>query len=314
MERGAHHEAALRLLNRGGAPSSQREAGAALCLTPATGMAQNWARTLDSTTTMNTSPKTPIVLALLLCLAAGAWGQNNAAPGTWVPLFNGKDLTGWTPKIKGYPLGENFGNTFRFTNGVLQVAYDQYPKFDSKFGHLFWKEKLSNYMLRVEYRFVGQQTPGGPGWAFRNSGVMLHCQPPESMGKDQDFPVSIEVQLLGGDGKNTRPTANLCTPGTHVVMDGKLFTPHCTSSSSKTYHGDQWVTVELEVRGNKLIKHIVEGQTVLSYGQPQLDDSDPDARKLAQLGPKQLSGGYISLQAESHPVEFRKVELLKLEE
>jgi hypothetical protein len=254
------------------------------------------------------------IIALLLAATAGGLGQQPAAPAPWVPLFNGKDLTGWTPKIKGYPLGENFGNTFRVKDGVLQVAYDQYTRFDNKFGHLFWKERLSHYRLRVEYRFVGEQTPGGPGWALRNSGVMIHGQPPETMEKDQDFPVSIEVQLLGGSGSGTRPTANLCTPGTHVVMNGKLWTQHCTNSRSKTYHGDQWVTVEIEVRGDKLIQHLVEGEVVLSYTQPQLDEGDAHARKLAGKGPKLLNGGHISLQAESHPVEFRKVELLKLEE
>ena len=241
-------------------------------------------------------------------------GLCQKTPETWIPLFNGKDLTGWTPKFKGHLLGENYRDTFRVENGVLKVAYDQYPEFKGEFGHLFWKEKFSHYRLRVEYRFVGEQTRGGPGWAFRNSGLMLHCQMPESMEKDQEFPVSIEVQLLGGGGTGTRSTANLCTPGTHVVMDGKLVTQHCTNSRSRTYHGDQWVMVEVEVRGGRLIKHIVEGETVLSYSEPQLDDGDPYARKLAQQGPRLVKGGYISLQAESHPIEFRKVELLRLDE
>jgi hypothetical protein len=134
------------------------------------------------------------------------------------------------------------------------------------------------------------------------------------MRKDQEFPVSIEVQLLGGNGTDKRPTGNLCTPGTHVVLDGKLFTPHCKNSSSKTYHGDQWVTAEVEVRGNKSIKHFIEGELVLEYTQPQLDETDGDAAKLIEQagGNKMLSGGSISLQAESHPVEFRKVELRRL--
>ena len=113
------------------------------------------------------------------------------------------------------------------------------------------------------------------------------------MTKDQDFPVSIEVQFLGGTGTGERPTANLCTPGTHVVMDGQLITRHCTSSKSKTYHGDQWVTVEIEVHGSRLIKHIIDGQTVLEYTAPQLDpniNSTFDLRTLLlnQQGP--LSG------------------------
>jgi hypothetical protein len=144
---------------------------------------------------------------------------------------------------------------------------------------------------------------------------MIHGQTPDTMTKDQDFPASIEVQLLGGSGSGERHTANLCTPGTHVVMNGKLHTQHCTDSKTKTYHGDQWVTVELEVRGNQLIKHTIEGVTVLEYTQPQLDEGDASAQRLlAQGADKMLSGGTISLQSESHPVHFRKVELLKLEE
>lgn len=249
-----------------------------------------------------------MLMIVSLSTALGA-----ARSGTWIPIFNGKDLTGWTPKIRGYDLGVNHGNTFRVEGGVLKVAYDQYAKFDDKFGHIFYHEKLSNYVVRLEYRFTGQQAPGGPGWAFRNSGIMLHCQPPETMTKDQDFPVSIEVQLLGGDGKNKRTTANLCTPGTHVVMDGKLVTQHCVESKSKTYHGDQWVTAEIEVQGSSIIKHVIEGETVLTYTLPQLDEGDANARKLIGSTPKIVSEGYISLQSESHPVEFRKVEIMKLD-
>jgi hypothetical protein len=220
----------------------------------------------------------------------------------WVSLFNGKNLDGWKVKITGYDLNDNFGNTFRVEDGILKVSYENYDKFNGRFGHIFYDGTFSHYILRVEYRFVGEQCPGGPGWAFRNNGIMAHGQSAESMKKDQDFPNSIEVQLLGGNGTDTRPTGNLCTPGTHVVMDGKLIKQHCISSSSKTYHGDQWVTIELEVHGNSVIKHIIDGEVVLEYERPQLDDGTL------------LSEGSISLQAESHPTEFRKVEILLLEE
>jgi Domain of Unknown Function (DUF1080) len=253
----------------------------------------------------------------LLALAFGAFeasGQDLPSNEKWIPLFNGKNLDGWKPKITGYELGENYGDTFRVEDGILKVAYDKYPKFDSKFGHLFFDRKFSNYRLRIEYRFVGDQCPGGPSWAFRNSGVMIHGQPPESMRKDQQFPVSIEVQFLGGNGKDKRPTGNVCTPGTNIVMRDKLITQHCIDSSSMTYHGDDWITVEAEVHGNGIIKHIVNGETVIEYEKPQLDDRDPDARKLIKNGDKMLHEGSISLQAESHPIEFRKVEILPLAE
>lgn len=256
-----------------------------------------------------------LAAGVLFCLAgAPARAAEPAANNGWIPLFNGRNLDGWKIKIKGFELGDNHLDTFRVENGLLRVVYDRYARFDDRFGHLFYEKPFSHYRLRVEYRFVGTQTPGGPGWAFRNSGLMLHCQPPETMRKMQDFPVSIEVQLLGGDGRAERSTANLCTPGTHVVMNGKLHTPHCTDSRSKTFHGDQWVTVEVEVRGDQIIRHFVNGEPVLEYEQPQLDPGDADARRLLEQrgGEKLLKEGYIALQAESHPVEFRKVELLPL--
>jgi hypothetical protein len=235
----------------------------------------------------------------------------------WRQLFNGRDLEGWTPKIRGEKVGDNYGNTFRVEDGVLKVVYDPaaYPTFDQKYGHLFFNEPFSRYRLRIEYRFTGDQCAGGEGWALRNSGVMIHGEDPAGMPIDKDFPASIEVQFLGGPDKGERTTANLCTPGTHVVMDGKLFTPHCTTSKSKTYRGDQWVTVELEVNGNGKIRHIIDGETVMEYEQPQLDEKDKRSKEAlaARHGDKQLSGGTIALQSESHPIEFRKVEIQLLD-
>lgn len=234
--------------------------------------------------------------------------------GEWVSLFNGKDMAGWSPKIRYSGFGENYGNTFRVEDGLLKVRYDQYKDgFGERFGHLFYKTEFSNYRFRVEYRFVGEQCKGGAGWAIRNSGVMVHGQKPETMAKDQDFPVSIEVQLLAGNGKDGRTTSNLCTPGTNVVMDGKLVKKHCVSSSSKTHHLDEWVTAEIEVRGNTVIRHLLDGETVLEYNHPQLDVTDQFAKKLIKGDELQLDSGTISLQSESHPCEFRKVEIMLLD-
>jgi hypothetical protein len=243
-------------------------------------------------------------LAALILLAAPAAAQDD-----WRPLFNGKDLDGWTVKIKGFDAGDNHADTFRVEDGVLKVSYDNYTQFDNKFGHIFYKDKFSHYVLRVEYRFVGEQVRGGPGWAIRNNGIMFHSQSPQSMRKDQDFPVSIEAQLLGGTGKGERPTMNVCTPGTHIVMGGKLITRHCTNSKSRTFHGDQWVTAELEVHGGDKVIHRVNGEVVMEYEKPQLDPGDADAKKMIQGDNLILEEGYIALQAESHPTEFRKIEI-----
>lgn len=255
-----------------------------------------------------------VVMVGAICSTGCASQAGKSAEGRWISLFNGKDLKGWHPKITGYDLDDNFGNTFRVEDGLLKVRYDQYEKFDGKFGHLFYETPFSHYRMRVEYRFVGEQTPGGPGWAFRNSGIMFHCQSPKSMRKDQDFPVSIEAQILGGNGTDNRSTANVCTPGTHIVMNDRLITQHCINSKSETYHGDQWVTMEIEVHGNEKIRQLVNGEVVLEYERPQLDDGDADAKKLIKDGNTALGAGYVALQAESHPLEFRKVELMPLEE
>lgn len=255
-----------------------------------------------------------IAALVITALLIGCAPKNAPQDDGWISLFNGVDLDGWTPKIAGYELGENFGETFRVEDGVLKVAYDQYETFDNRFGHIFYKEKFSSYVFRVEYRFLGEQTPGGPGWAFRNSGIMIHCQAPESIAKEQSFPVCIEVQLLGGNGVDERTTGNLCTPGTNVVLAGKLETQHCINSTSPTFHGDQWVTAEVEVHGAGRIIHRINGETVLEYEQPQYDPRDADAQKLIKSDDLLIREGYISLQAESHPVEFRNIQIKVLKE
>jgi hypothetical protein len=262
------------------------------------------------------APLRPIVLAACTFALVAACAQPEVAPAqpTWIPLFNGEDLDGWTPKFSGFELGDNYKNTFRVEDGLLRVAYDEWESFGGEFGHLFFATPFSNYRLRVEYRFVGDQLENGPGWAFRNNGMMLHCQSPESMELDQDFPASIEAQMLGGDGTNARTNGNLCTPSTHVVMKGELEKRHCINSTSNTYHGDEWVTIELEVRGHEIIRHWLDGEVVLEYTEPQLDEGDVYAQSLMAAGsPKQLSGGYISLQAETHPIDFRSIEVLSLD-
>ena len=248
----------------------------------------------------------------LIPLLASA--QPIAPPAEWIQLFNGKDLDGWIPKIRGYPVGENFGNTFRVQDGLLAVSYDAYGKFDSRFGHLFYRQPFSHYLLRVEYRFIGEQAAEGPGWATHNSGAMLHAQAPATMGLTQDFPISIEVQFLGGlgDGR-ARTTANLCTPGTNVVYKEKFTSAHCMNSTSPTFDGDQWVTVEALVLGGTRMVHYVNGAAVIEYqgmttGGGSVSGHDP---ALLVTG-SPLREGYISLQSESHPVQFRKVELLNL--
>lgn len=266
------------------------------------------------------------LLCVLLSLAACmTYAQRRTDREDWQSLFNGKDLSGWDIKITGYPLGENFGNTYRVENGMIRIAYDQYDKFDGRYGHMYYRQPFSHYKLRFEYRFVGNQTPGGAAWNVRNSGVMFHSQSAQSVGLKQDFPISLEVQTLGGlSNDKPRPTANLCSPGTVVKQQGQINPLHCIESTSKTYDGDQWVAIEVLVLGDSLIQHRIDGQVVLAYEHPMISGDfvskqydleqagvpDPAYWRARTNAP--LKEGYIALQAESHPIDFRNIQLLNL--
>lgn len=251
------------------------------------------------------------VMALLI-LGGSGWRQTSPdEQSAWQPLFNGRNLDGWTVKIAGLPLGEDPLRTFRVEHGLLRVSYDNYTGFDGEFGHLFFDRPFARYRLRLEYRFRGRQVDGGPDWATRNSGVMLHAQAPTTMSLDQPFPLSIEAQFLGGLGDGPRPTGNLCTPGTHVEIDGQLVTQHCTESSSDTFDGDAWIAVEIEVHGSERIIHRINGREVLRYQSPQVGGEEGPADYPSVAGTA-LGQGYIALQAESHPVDFRNIEIAEL--
>ncbi len=271
-----------------------------------------------------------IVLTSLWCLGAGVvLAQKKTKTKTadqkqWIKLFNGKNLDGWDIKIAGEELNVNYKNTFRVEDGIMRVSYDDYKTFDDKFGHIYYKTPYAYYIVRFEYRFRGEQLKGGASWNVRNSGIMLHSQSAQSLTKDQSFPVSLEMQLLGGLGKGTRHTGNLCTPGTEVSKNGKAITDHCIDSDSKTYDGDQWVKAEAIVLGDSLIHQLIEGDTVLTYDHLRVGggfvSQDFDWKRggvgnpafwIAKDG-QPLGEGYIAMQAESHPIDFRNIELLNL--
>ncbi len=234
----------------------------------------------------------------------------------WVSLFNGKNIDNWIVKIHHHEVGDNYANTFRVKDGLLQVNYDDYEEFNERYGHLFYKQPFSSFHLRVEYRFTDQWLEDAPYFTERNSGIMFHSQDPNTILKDQDWPISVEYQMLAGlgDGK-PRPTGNMCSPGTDVVYKGKIDPRHCIESSSDTYDADQWVTAELIVRGSSQVTHLVNGVKVLEYTKPQIggdvaNDYDPAIKQDGKL----LGKGYIGLQSEGQGIEFRKVEIRVLEE
>jgi hypothetical protein len=258
-----------------------------------------------------------IVAAALTMLVGCAPKATTVVPapsGNWISLFNGKNLDGWVAKIAGHELGDNFRDTYRVEDGLLKVSYDRYDRFDNNFGSLFYNKKFSHYWIRAEYRFVGSRAPGAPSWAYKNSGLQLHCQAPETMRKDQHFPVSVEFDMVGGFLLN-RPTGNVCQNGTSVLIDGKPLKGQCSSVGDLTVRDNSWTTALAEVDGSRRVRQIVNGTLVVEYTDLKLDDANADARRLNSLGAgKALASGYISIQSNGHPVEFRRIEVLPIDD
>lgn len=229
----------------------------------------------------------------------------------WQVLFNGKDLEGWIPKIHHHEVGENYANTFRVVDGVIQVNYDGYDNFDERYGHLFYEKPFSNYHLQFEYRFTDQWMEDAPSYTYRNSGVMFHSQAPQTILKEQDWPISVEYQMLAEEepGK-ARPTGNICSPGTEVFYQGEMDPRHCINSSSPTFQWGEWVKADLIVYGDSLVIHKVNGEIVLEYTKPQIGGGVANRYDPAQKADgKSLTQGYIGLQAEGQGVEFREIKI-----
>lgn len=253
---------------------------------------------------------------LLSCgLSLGLLGCSNTLDSNeWITLFNGKDLNDWTVKMHHYEAGDNYGNTFRVEDGLMKVRYDQY-EFTDEFGHIFYKTPFKNFHLTVDYRFSGEFEEGGPFHARLNSGVMFHSQSAESQNKEQNWPVSVEMQYLADLGDGKRTTGNMCSPGTNIEFEGKLFPKHCLNSSKKALPKGQWVTAELIVNGSQ-ITQLIDGEVVLKYSNPTLDGKDRTVKgKNAEYkqGGKALESGYIALQSEGQPIEFKNVRIKVLD-
>ena len=252
---------------------------------------------------------------LLLVLVCCAQPKKEETKEQWIKLFNGKDINDWIVKVHHHDPGVNFGNTFRVEDGMIKVRYDQYDDFNDQFSHLYYKTPLSHFHLKLEYHFTGELQKGAPDYTMLNSGVMFHSQDPSGMLKEQNWPISVEMQFLAGLGDgNPRPTGNMCSPGTEIVYNGELYKDHCLNSTSPTFDKDEWVRAELIVLGDSLVTHIINGDTVLQYTSPTMGGGVVNGYDSAIWQPgKPLTSGYIALQSEGQPIDFRNIELKILE-
>lgn len=232
----------------------------------------------------------------------------------WIKLFNEKDFNDWIVKIHHYDVGDNFDSTFSIKDDMVQIRYNNYGDFNDRFGHMFYKTPFSNFHLKFEYRFVGKVQQGAPEWTNLNSGVMFHSQDPKTILKEQDWPISVEMQLLCGLGDGQpRTTGNMCSPGTDIFYNGVKYDGHCLNSTSKTYELNEWVKGELIVYSDSLITQIINGDTVLQYSRPSIGGGVVNGYDSAVFKPgTPLKSGYIGLQSEGQPIDFRNIYLKEL--
>jgi hypothetical protein len=257
--------------------------------------------------------------ALVTVTLIGTTAKVNAGPNDsdWVAMFNGKDLKDWEMHFTGHPLDSNYNNTFRVDSGYLLVDYSQYKgnwaaAYGTPWGHLGYKQRsFSYYLLRAEYQAWGKQVAGGPSWAVENNGLMLHSQKVSTMGVNQDYPISIESQLLGGG--NGTSTMNVCTPGSaiHLQPTGAVDAAHCLNAKAINKKVE-WMKVSALVLGDSIIRNYVRDTLVFTYYHPVQMAGAVIGNTVPIKDNTPMVDGYITIQAESAPYRFKKIEILDL--
>ncbi len=252
-----------------------------------------------------------LITGALLALLAS---RETMAQEKWQPIFDGRTLDGWTPKVTGHPSGDNFADTFSVRDGAIRVSYERYGPFNYQFGHLFYKVPFKAFRLRLKYRILAEAAKDAPPWGRSNSGVMFASQSPQSMALDQWYPASVEFQILGRNENDPKPTGSVCTPGTNVTIKGEKLKTHCATSSGPIVPNGTWVDLELDVLPDGQVAHIINGVEVLRYDHVELNLLDLTSEPLigAQKGNRTPMGGYIALQSEGHSIEFKDIALQEI--
>lgn len=261
------------------------------------------------------------ISAVLLSASAAMPALGGPNDTVWTKLWTGNNLGDWDIKFAGSALGTNLNNTFRAADGNLEVNYSGWTSFSNQFGHAGYKlRQFSFYVLRAEFQHWGTRPTGAPGWAHQNNGLMIHSQSAASMGPNQDFPVSLETQLLGSGNteSDNNSTLNLCTPGTAFYTQatgGTRNDSHCYSASTNTRVGPEtWAWATLVVYGDSIIKHYngpsVTGTPTLTYYRPvRATNSGAGGVTINVVNNERLTQGYILIQAETHPYRFRTIDV-----
>jgi len=128
-----------------------------------------------------------VAIAAMLSPVRAADAPIVRTPAEKVALFNGKDLTGLSPWLRG-TRHEDPRKVFTVANGMIHVSGDG-------FGYLATADAWRDYHLTVEYKW-GKRTDGGK--YVRNSGILLHATGPDGGAGQGAWMSSIECQLAQG--------------------------------------------------------------------------------------------------------------------
>lgn len=236
-----------------------------------------------------------LLLATLLAVSAPpVFAQSPAAepqaivPTRVTPLFNGRDLAGWTADVPEKDKNPDAPASFIVRDGKLVSL--GVPR-----GHLLTDAVYRNYRLEVEYRF-----PGKPG----NCGVLVHASRLRALSRM--FPQSIEVQMMHENAGDF-----WCIEENIEVPDMETRRPRKEGQNYGGSQGDarrilnltdgsekplgEWNTMVIEAR-DRTVKVRVNGDLVNEGFNSTADR------------------GKIALQAEGAEVEFRKIEIGPLPE
>jgi len=213
------------------------------------------------------------IAAIAAALAAGA----QAAEEGFTPLFNGKDLSGWTYFLE--KKGDNKDGTMKMEDvwsvkdGVLHCK-------GRPNGYLRTEKDYTNFVLKLEWRW-----PDGKGY---NSGVLLRM-----VGPDKIWPKSIEAQLMSGHA------------GDFWLIDGaKLETAPERVDPKAARH-------RLKIKANeKPLGEWNEYEITLDKGKVVLKVNGEVLNE--GTGADEIPGK-ICLQSEGGPIEFRNIRIKPLE-
>jgi len=235
----------------------------------------------------------------------------------WVNLFNGKDLTGWTPLIHLSKVGVNTDSTFRpdLENNGIRVSYDKltgsFGGDQCKCGLLYYNKPLTNYRIRVTYRFFDPTVSNAPSWGKNNSGLMIFGIDPTKVTGDPIYPPIIEIQILGTPSGGGSTNANECemrqfvnptVTATHTGTCGNNKDSKAPGSGKTAPAAGVWTTLEADVH--------ITGDTKV-YQWPDTTNAVLIMSK-PMYGTQAVTSGYLAIQSEGQPIVFKDILLKEL--